>query len=103
VKMLVAEPLDAAADRSYGGRSHLVIYNGVLSEGPINRFADERALGSDLLAQANEIPERTHVPFRLGVDFGAAGQGRLRFCSPAFESPIEAAPSRLSCVLTEVA
>jgi aspartate/methionine/tyrosine aminotransferase len=70
-------------------------------EGAFYIFADASAFGSDSLQLAFEILERAHVGVTPGVDFGAAGEGWLRFCYAVSESAIEEALARLARVLPE--
>ncbi len=62
-------------------------------------FADARAFGSDSLALAFELLERAHVGVTPGIDFGAAGEGWMRFCYAASEEAIAEALERLESVL----
>lgn len=62
-------------------------------------FADARAFGSDSLALAYELLEQAHVGVTPGVDFGAAGEGWMRFCYAASEETIAEALERLGSVL----
>jgi len=71
-------------------------------EGAFYVFADARSFGSDSRRLAFEILERAHVGVTPGVDFGAAGEGWLRFCYAASEARIEAALTRLARVLPEL-
>jgi aspartate/methionine/tyrosine aminotransferase len=71
-------------------------------EGAFYVFADARAFASDSRKLAFEILERAHVGVTPGVDFGAAGEGWLRFCYAASEPSIEQALERLSRVLPEL-
>jgi len=66
-------------------------------------FADARRFGDDSRKLAFEILERAHVGVTPGVDFGAAGEGWLRFCYAASEASIESALERLARVLPELA
>jgi len=66
-------------------------------------FADAHRFGSDSRKLAFEILERAHVGVTPGVDFGAAGEGWLRFCYAASEFSIESALERLARVLPELA
>jgi aspartate/methionine/tyrosine aminotransferase len=68
-------------------------------EGAFYVFADARAFAADSRELAFEILERAHVGVTPGVDFGAAGEGWLRFCYAASEASIEDALERLSRVL----
>ena len=44
---------------------------------------------------ANKLLERAHVGVAPGVDFGAAGEGKLRFCYAVSESRLREALSRM--------
>jgi aspartate/methionine/tyrosine aminotransferase len=72
-------------------------------EGAFYIFADARAWGGDSRKLAFEILERAHVGVTPGVDFGAAGEGWLRFCYAASEASIDEALARLARVLPELA
>ena len=62
-------------------------------------FADARAFGADSRALAFDLLERAHVGVTPGVDFGAAGEGWLRFSYAASEATIEEALARLADAL----
>jgi aspartate/methionine/tyrosine aminotransferase len=62
-------------------------------------FADARAFGDDSLGLAFDLLERAHVGVCPGVDFGAAGEGWLRFCYAATEASIAEALERLERAL----
>jgi aspartate/methionine/tyrosine aminotransferase len=66
-------------------------------------FADARDFGSDSRKLAFEILERAHVGVTPGVDFGAAGEGWLRFCYANSEAAIEDALARLARLLPDLA
>ena len=68
-------------------------------EGAFYVFADARAFGRDSVALASALLERAHVACTPGVDFGAAGEGFLRFCYAASEDAIEEALARMKPVL----
>ena len=74
----------------------------VLPQGAIYVFADARAFGRSSLELAFEILERAHVGVCPGIDFGAAGEGWLRFCCAASEEAIGEALERLGRVLPEL-
>jgi aspartate/methionine/tyrosine aminotransferase len=78
---------------------------GVLAppQGAFYVFADARAFGGDSLALAGELLERARVGVCPGVDFGAAGEGWLRFCCAASEQDIGEALERLARVLPDLA
>jgi aspartate/methionine/tyrosine aminotransferase len=66
-------------------------------------FADARAFGSDSRKLAFDILEHAHVGVTPGIDFGAAGEGWLRFCYAASENAIDEALARLARALPEIA
>ena len=70
--------------------------------GAIYVFADARSVDGDSRRLAFELLERAHVGVAPGVDFGAAGEGWLRFCCAASEVTIEEALERLGRVLPEL-
>lgn len=70
-----------------------------LPEGAFYAFADARAFGADSRRLAFDLLERAHVAVTPGIDFGAAGEGFLRFCYAASESDIDLALERLRHVL----
>jgi aspartate/methionine/tyrosine aminotransferase len=71
-------------------------------EGAFYVFADARAFGSDSVALAGALLERAHVACTPGIDFGAAGEGCLRFCYAASEGDIAEALTRMQPVLAEL-
>jgi aspartate/methionine/tyrosine aminotransferase len=62
-------------------------------------FADARRFGSDSRALAFDWLERAGVALGPGVDFGAAGEGFLRFSYTASEATIDRALERLARVV----
>ncbi len=92
---------------AYGARRQLLVEGlrelgfGVpaLPEGAFYVFADARRFGGDSVKLAFELLDAAHVGTTPGVDFGAAGEGWLRFCYAASESAIAEALERLSRVL----
>ena len=62
-------------------------------------FADARRFGSDSRRLAFDLLERAHVAVTPGVDFGAAGEGFLRFSLSAPDAQIEEALVRLARAL----
>jgi len=58
-------------------------------------FADARAFGDDSRALAFDLLERAGVAVTPGVDFGAAGEGFLRFSYAASRETLEEALDRL--------
>jgi aspartate/methionine/tyrosine aminotransferase len=75
----------------------------VVPEGAFYVFADARAFGSDSLALAGEILERAQVGTTPGIDFGAEGEGFLRFCYAASEESLREALARLAEILPSLA
>jgi aspartate/methionine/tyrosine aminotransferase len=71
-------------------------------QGAFYVFADARAFAADSRKLAFDILERAHVGVTPGVDFGAAGEGWLRFCYAASEASLEEALERLARVLPEL-
>jgi aspartate/methionine/tyrosine aminotransferase len=66
-------------------------------------FADARAFDADSRRLAFALLERAGVGVAPGIDFGAAGEGWLRFCYAASEATIEEALLRLRRALPEIA
>ena len=62
-------------------------------------FADARAFGADSRRLAFDLLERAHVAVTPGVDFGAAGEGWLRFTLSAPDAEIEEALARIGRAL----
>lgn len=73
-----------------------------LPEGAFYLFADATRFGADSRALANDILERAHVGVCPGIDFGAAGEGNLRFCYAVSEETIAGALEQLAAVLPEL-
>ena len=71
----------------------------VLPQGAFYVFADARAFGQDSLALAFELLERAHVAITPGVDFGAAGEGFLRFSYTVPDTEIHEALERIGGAL----
>jgi aspartate/methionine/tyrosine aminotransferase len=74
----------------------------VLPQGAFYVFADARRFGADSRKLAFDLLERAGVGTCPGVDFGAAGEGWLRFCSAASEADLTEALERLARVLPEL-
>jgi aspartate/methionine/tyrosine aminotransferase len=68
-------------------------------DGAFYVFADARAFARDSRALAFDLLERAHVGTTPGVDFGAAGEGWLRFSYAASDATIEEALARLASAL----
>jgi aspartate/methionine/tyrosine aminotransferase len=62
-------------------------------------FADARRFGPDSRKLASTLLERAHVAVTPGVDFGAAGEGFLRFSCTAADAQINDALERIAGVL----
>jgi aspartate/methionine/tyrosine aminotransferase len=73
-----------------------------LPRGAFYVFADAREFGGDSLHLAFELLERARVGVAPGIDFGAAGEGWLRFCCAASETDIERSLGRLAPVLEQL-
>jgi aspartate/methionine/tyrosine aminotransferase len=71
----------------------------VLPRGAFYVFADAREFGADSLRLSMLLLERAGVGAAPGIDFGAAGEGWLRFCCAASEAAIAEALERLARVL----
>jgi aspartate/methionine/tyrosine aminotransferase len=103
-------PTVAAARAAYARRRALLVAGlralgfGVAREpaGAFYVFADARAFGRDSVALASTLFERARVACTPGVDFGAAGEGFLRFCYAASEDAIAEALARMKPVLEEL-
>jgi aspartate/methionine/tyrosine aminotransferase len=72
-------------------------------QGAFYVFADARRFGSDSLRLAFDILERAQVACTPGIDFGAAGEGFLRFSYAASEADLEEGLKRLGRALPELA
>ncbi|HEU4429800.1 MAG TPA: aminotransferase class I/II-fold pyridoxal phosphate-dependent enzyme, partial [Myxococcota bacterium] len=100
----------AAARAAYTRRRALLVAGlralgfGVAREpqGAFYVFADARAFGASSVAVANALLERAGVACTPGVDFGAAGEGFLRFCYAASEAAIAEALARMQPVLADL-
>jgi aspartate/methionine/tyrosine aminotransferase len=62
-------------------------------------FADARRFGSDSRALAFDWLERAGVAVAPGIDFGAAGEGFMRFSYTASDLALDEALARLARVL----
>jgi len=71
----------------------------VLPAGAFYVFADARRFGADSRKLAFDLLERAHVAVTPGVDFGAAGEGFLRFTLSAPDAQIDEALARLAQAL----
>lgn len=73
-----------------------------LPEGAFYLFVDASRFGRDSRALASQILERAHVGVCPGIDFGASGEGKLRFCYAVSEATIDKALERMAAVLPEL-
>lgn len=71
----------------------------VAPRGAFYVFADARRFGADSRALASRMLEEAHVAVTPGVDFGAAGEGFMRFSCTATEAQIREALERIGRVL----
>jgi len=101
-----------AAMRSAYARRRVLLADGLrklgfriptLPQGAFYVFADARRFGSDSLQLAFDLLERAKVGCTPGIDFGAAGEGWLRFCCAVSEATIEEALERLADALPDPA
>jgi aspartate/methionine/tyrosine aminotransferase len=67
-----------------------------LPDGAFYVFADARAFGADSRRLAFDLLERAHVAVTPGVDFGAVGEGFLRFCYATSDDDLALALERLA-------
>jgi aspartate/methionine/tyrosine aminotransferase len=74
-----------------------------LPRGAFYLFADARRFTSDSLAFARALLERAGVAVTPGIDFGATGEGWLRFCYAAPEAVLDEALARIERTLPELA
>jgi aspartate/methionine/tyrosine aminotransferase len=70
-----------------------------LPRGAFYVFADARRFGADSRALAFDLMERAHVACTPGIDFGAAGEGWLRFCYAVTDPVLDEALERLARAL----
>jgi len=70
-----------------------------LPQGAFYVFADARAIDTDSRRLAFDLLERAGVATAPGIDFGAAGEGFLRFCYAASDADLEEGLSRLARTL----
>jgi (5-formylfuran-3-yl)methyl phosphate transaminase len=89
-------------DRMVAGLRELGFGVPHVPDGAFYVFADARAFGADSVELAGELLERAQVACTPGVDFGAAGEGFLRFCYAASEEAIVEALARMAPVLAEL-
>ena len=73
-----------------------------LPDGAFYLFAQARRFGADSRALAAALLERAHVAVTPGIDFGAAGEGFLRFSLSAPDRDIDRALERLARVLPDL-
>jgi len=73
-----------------------------LPDGAFYVFADARSFGADSRRLAFDLLERAHVAVTPGVDFGAVGEGFLRFCYATSDDDLALALERLAGALLAV-
>jgi aspartate/methionine/tyrosine aminotransferase len=96
-----------AMREAYGGRRSLLIDGltrlgfavPVAPRGAFYVFADARHFGTDSRKLASRLLEQAHVAVTPGIDFGAAGEGFLRFSCTAPDAQIHEALERIARVL----
>ncbi|MEX2207915.1 MAG: pyridoxal phosphate-dependent aminotransferase [Myxococcota bacterium] len=97
----------AAMRETYGARRRLLADGlvrlgfavPVAPRGAFYVFADARRFDPDSRKLASRLLERAHVAVTPGVDFGAAGEGFLRFSCTAPDAQIDEALERIARVL----
>ena len=98
----------AAMREAYGARRGLLIDGltrlgfavPVAPRGAFYVFADARRFGADSRKLASKLLEQAHVAVTPGVDFGAAGEGFLRFSYTAPDAQIHEAIERIARALS---
>jgi aspartate/methionine/tyrosine aminotransferase len=101
------EPTVAAMRTAYARRRDLLVGGlrtlgfGVAAapRGAFYVLADARRFDTDSLRLAARILEQAHVAVTPGIDFGAAGEGFLRFCYANSDDAIREALARMGRVL----
>jgi aspartate/methionine/tyrosine aminotransferase len=86
-------------DRLVAGLRDLGFGVPVMPKGAFYVFADARRFATDSRALAFDLLERAGVGTSPGIDYGAAGEGWLRFSYAADDATIDAALSRLDDAL----
>jgi aspartate/methionine/tyrosine aminotransferase len=71
-------------------------------DGAFYVLADATRFGADSRALASLLLERAFVGTTPGIDFGAAGEGMLRFCYAVSDEKIDEGLARLAPVLAEL-
>jgi aspartate/methionine/tyrosine aminotransferase len=105
--LAAGEPAVKAMREAYARRRDLLVAGlralgfGIASvpRGAFYVFADARRFDSDSRRLAARILEEAHVAVTPGVDFGAAGEGFLRFCYANSDDAIREALGRMGRVL----
>jgi aspartate/methionine/tyrosine aminotransferase len=100
------EALDRRRHRLVDGLRELGLVIPQLPAGAFYVLADTHPLGplgGDSRRLASELLERAHVGATPGVDFGQAGEGKLRFCYAVSDDTLDWALGRLAEVLPQVA
>ena len=73
-------PVGQVAQTSVAGVTAVIIRHDVEGSLAFYVLADARRWGADSLRLAGRILDEAHVAVTPGIDFGAAGEGFLRFC-----------------------
>lgn len=92
----------ARRDRLAAGLAALGFEVHARPKGAFYLFVGAERFGADSQALASVLLERAHVGVCPGIDFGAAGEGMLRFCYAVSEATIDRALERLAAVLPEL-
>jgi aspartate/methionine/tyrosine aminotransferase len=74
-----------------------------LPEGALYVLADATRFSRDSLRLAFALLERAQVGAAPGIDFGDAGEGKLRFCHAVSEETIDSALERMARALPDLA
>ena len=74
----------------------------VTPQGAFYIYADCSAITDDSFKWVHDLLEAEGVAVTPGIDFGAAGEGWLRFCCAASEETLREALERLGSVLPEL-
>jgi len=93
------DALEKRRDRLVAGLRELGFGVPRTPDGAFYLFADARRFGSDSRALAFELLERARVAVTPGIDFGAAGEGWLRFSYAISDATLEGALERLGDAL----
>jgi aspartate/methionine/tyrosine aminotransferase len=98
-RIVMRDAYEARRDRLVSGLRDLGFGVPRAPDGAFYVLADARRFGEDSMALAFELLETARVGTTPGVDFGAAGEGSLRFCYAASEASIDEGLARLGRAL----